>query len=58
MVEIPLYKTNTGNFSKKIEYDAQGNKNYISGEVNPWLLLYQPDSVNTPADQQIEYCSA
>jgi len=35
MVEIPLYKTNTGNFSKKIEYDAQGNKNYISGEVNP-----------------------
>jgi acetyl esterase/lipase len=49
MVEIPLYKTNTGIYSEKIEVDDDGNIKYISGEVNPRLLLYRPDSVNGTA---------
>lgn len=49
MVEIPLYKSNAGNYSEKIEYDAGGNISHISGEVNPRLFLYQPDSANGAA---------
>jgi acetyl esterase/lipase len=49
IVEIPIYDTNTWNYSEKIEYDAGGNIKYISGEVNPRLLLCRPDSVNGTA---------
>lgn len=49
LVEIPLYNVDAKNYSEKIEYDIDGNITYISGEVNPRLLLFRPDSVNGTA---------
>lgn len=46
MVEIPLYKSNAGKYAENIEFDANGNISHISGEINPRLLLFRPDSVN------------
>jgi len=49
LVEVSLYQDDVGSHNEKIEYDADGNIDFISGEVNPRLFLYQPDSVNGTA---------